>query len=325
MTCAVQLWRRAFAAFALAAFTGGFVIADEPRTPLRIGVIVPPEARFALGEGLREGLIDLGYVEGKTLSFDWRPAAAAPAELRASATELARGGANLIVAFSTPSARAALDATTLPLVFMAGDPIAAGLARSLAKPGGRATGISVQTADLTAKRLELLRGVAPSARRVVHIVTLANPNNALQVSAAQQAAKVLNLELLTLDTQHGVDAALAKLPALHADAVLVGSEVSILANRAKIARALAQAKLPAIFPSTQFHEAGVLMSFGPNVKRAARTLAGYVDKIYKGADPANLPIEQVSRYELVINQGIARSLGLALPKDLLLRADEVIK
>ena len=186
--------------------------ADQPTTLRRIGVLLPPEAQFPLGEGLRDGLRDLGYVEGKTVSFDWRPPGKSEVEMRAVANDFVRSRADLVVVFSTPAARAVLDATKLPVVFMAGDPVTAGLARSLAKSGGRATGVSVLAVDLTAKRLELLHLAAPRARRIAHLVNLANPNNQRQVEAAKQAAQTLGLETVTLDAQKGLDAALSRYP-----------------------------------------------------------------------------------------------------------------
>jgi putative ABC transport system substrate-binding protein len=301
--------------------------ADQPSGIPRIGVLLPPEAQFPLGDGLRESLRDLGYVEGKTISFEWRPQGGSDAELRAEASELARVRVDLVVVFTTPAARAVLDATRLPVVFMAGDPVTAGLVASLARPGGRATGVSVLTTDLSAKRLEFLRLAAPKAGRIAHLVTLANPNNQWQAEAAQQAGRKLGLQLVTLDVHKagGVDAALSQLPGSGAGAVLVGAEVLFLANRVQIAGALTKARLPAIFPSTEYHEAEVLMSYGPNLKRATRRVAAFVDSILKGASPADLPVEQISEYELVINLRVARALGLQLPQDLMLRANEVIR
>ena len=299
--------------------------ADQPMTLRRIGVLLPPEAQFPLGEGLRDGLRDLGYVEGKTVSFDWRPPGKSEVEMRAVANDFVRSRVDLVVAFTTPAARAVLDATKLPVVFMAGDPVASGLARSLAKPGGRATGVSVLTVDLTAKRLECLHLAAPRARRIAHLVNLANPNNQRQVDAAKQAAQTLGLQIVTLDVQKGLDAAPKQIPVTGAGAVLVGAERFFLANRTHIAGALLTMKLPAIFPATEYHEAGILMSYGPNLKQATRRVAAYADKILRGAAPGDLPVEQISRYELVINPRMAQTLGLQLPQDLLLRADAVIR
>lgn len=299
--------------------------ADQPTALRRIGVLLPPEAQFPLGEGLRDGLRDLGYVEGKTVSFDWRPPGKSEAEMRAVAKDFVRTRVDLVVAFTTPAARAVLDATKLPVVFMAGDPVVAGLARSLAKPGGRATGVSVLSVDLTAKRLEILHLAAPQARRIAHLVNLANPNNERQMDAAKEAAGTLGLQIVTLDVQKGLDAALKQIPATGAGAVLVGAELFFLVNRANIAGALLNMKLPAIFPATEYHDAGILMSYGPNLKQATRRVAAYADKILRGAEPRDLPVEQVSQYELVINQRMARTLGLQLSQDLLLRADEVMR
>ena len=143
------------------------VHADSPQTVPRIGVLIPQMADAPLGDGLREGLRELGYIEGKTIVLESRPPGSSPEALRSIAADLARSKVRLIVVLSTPAARAALDATTLPVVFLAGDPVAAGLATSLARPGGNATGVSLLTSELTAKRLELLRLSAPRARRFI--------------------------------------------------------------------------------------------------------------------------------------------------------------
>lgn len=301
--------------------------ADQPAGAGRIGVLAPPQTRLPLGQGLREGLRELGYAEGSTISFEWRSPGESDTELRAAANAFARARVDLVVTLTTPATHAVLEATTVPVVFVTGDPVAAGLVASLARPGGRATGVSVLTTELSAKRLEFLRLAAPKARRIAHLANLANPNNAWQVESALRAGQALGVQVVTVDVHKagGVDAALAQLPGTGASAVLVASEVIFLANRAKIARALLETKLPAIFPSTQYHDQDVLVSYGPNLEQAMRRVAVFVDKILKGASPADLPIEQVSEYELVINVRVARSIGLQLQQDLLLRATEVIR
>jgi len=303
------------------------VHADSPQTVPRIGVLIPQMADAPLGDGLREGLRDLGYIEGKTIVLESRPPGSSPEALRSIAADLARSKVRLIVVFSTPAARAALDATTLPVVFLAGDPVAAGLATSLARPGGNATGVSLLTSELTAKRLELLRLSAPRARHFILLTNSANPTTLRQLEGAQEGARTLGLELMVLDARNAteLDAALARIPQSGAGGVVVSAELLFLANRARIARALRETRLPAIFPATEYHDAGVFMSYGPSLKQAMRRVAVYVDKILKGAKPRDLPIEQVAKVELGIDLRVARAQSLEIPEELLLRADEVIR
>ena len=309
-----------------AALTCPLVHADSQAVP-RIGVLMPQLADAPLGDGLREGLRDLGYIDGKTIVLESRPPGATPEALRSIAAELARSKVDLLVVFSTPAARAALDATTLPVVFLAGDPVASGLAASLARPGGNATGVSLVTSELTAKRLELLRLSAPRARRFIILTNSANSTTALQLEGAREGARILGVQLMTLDARNAaeLDIALARIPQSGAGGVVVSAELLFLANRARIARALRETRLPAIFPATEYHDAGILMSYGPSLKSAMRRVAVYVDKILRGARPSDLPIEQVSKVELVIDLRVARAQGLEIPQNLLLRADEVIR
>ncbi|HTS53822.1 MAG TPA: ABC transporter substrate-binding protein [Burkholderiales bacterium] len=279
------------------------------------------------GEGLRDGLRELGYIEGKNIVLDSRATGATDEELRAAAIDLARSKADLILAGSTLATRAALEATTLPIVFLVGDPIASGFAVSLARPGGRATGVSMLTTELAGKRLELLRVVAQKAGRIVFMMNSANPTNAWQLKEAQEAARTLGVQLTSLDVQApgGIDAALSRLPRSRASGVVVAAEIVFLVNRVKISQAVRKAKLPAIFPATEYHDAGVLLTYGPNLKNVGHVLANYVDRVLKGSKPADLPIEQLSKFELVVDLREARQLGIEVPDTLLLRADKVIR
>ncbi len=163
--------------------------ADEPVRVPRVGVVMIPLTSSPLGEGLLDGLRELGYVDGRNIALDWRTTGATSEELRSVAIDLARAKADLILVGSTPAARAALEATTLPIVFLVGDPIASGFAASLARPGGRATGVSMLTTELAGKRLELLRVLAPKAGRIVSMMNSANPTNAWQLKEAEETAR----------------------------------------------------------------------------------------------------------------------------------------
>jgi len=300
--------------------------ADPPPTMVRIGALVPP-VLTSPEEGMRQGLKELGYIEGRNLTIERRLGETNDA-LQSGAAELVRSRVDVIVAFGTAAAHAALSATsTIPVVFISGDPVGTGLAGSLARPGSNGTGVSSLSSELMSKRLELLQKVAPRIRRVI---LLGNPSSPLHTGVlreTQNAARTLHLRIVTLDARNadGLDAALRGIQRDAADAFIVSSDVLFLGNREKIATAVAKAKLPAIFPWPDYHDAGVLMSYGANLREAGRQMAGYVDRILKGAKPGELPIEQMSKYELVIDLRVARATGLKVPQELLLSADAVIR
>ena len=235
---------------------------------------------------------------------------------------------DLIVALTTTAARAALSATaTIPVVFISGDPVATGLAASLAHPGRNATGVSTLSTELIPKRLELLQQVAPDVRRVI---LLGNPGNPLQVGVlkeARRAGEALRMQIVAVDARNAaeLDVALRGLQHRASDGFMVSSDVLFLGNRAKVAAAVARARLPGMFPWRDYHDVGVLISYGASSKEMGRQAAAYVDRILQGAKPADLPIAQSSKYDLVIDLRVARELGLKVPQEILLRADEVIK
>jgi putative ABC transport system substrate-binding protein len=302
-------------------------IADQPERVARIGVLNPQTASASMEDALRKGLAQLGYVEGKNLVVEWRRSAGTQDEIGALAADLGAGKVDLIIAMGSPAARAALDATMKPVVFLVGDPVASHFAASLGRPGGRGTGVSVVYSDLITKHLELLHELVPRARRIIVLTNLSNPGTPPAQEKLQQAARALGLQLVTLSAGNAaeMDAAVRAISRTAGDAVLVSGDLLALANRDKIARAVRKAKLPAMFPFKQYHEAGVLMSYGPNYDAAMAQIASYVDRFLKGAKPSDLPIEQVSKYELVVDVGIARELGIEVPQSILVRADEVIR
>lgn len=317
--------RMMHAAFAVALLAGN-AFADQPQRIPRIGVLMP--AVTSMEEGLRQGLHELGYIEGKNIIIDWRRSAGTDQELRSLAAELVRSKAEIIVAAGTAATRVAMETTTtLPVVFHVGDPVASGFAASLARPGGNGTGVSVISTPLTAKRLEFLHQLMPKAKRVVYLRNPSNPAASQLLEEVQKAARTLEVHVETLDARSipEIDAALNKLRRTVADACLVGGDLLYLAEQAKISRAIRENKLPAVFAYREFHEDGALMSYGPSLKATMHSLAKYVDKILKGSKPAELPIEQISRYQLIIDVRMAREMGITVPQDLLLRADEVIR
>ena len=314
-----------------AALLSDFAWADQPSIP-RIAVLLPGATTNRMDEeALRDGLRDLGYIDGKNIVIEQRRLLGTSAEtderLLSLAADLERSKADVIVVFSTPAARAALRATRLPVVFLAGDPVGTGLAASLARPGGRGTGVSMLMPEMVSKRVQLLQQVAPGIRRIVFLMNSYNPLNTRMLEEAQRAARILDLELVTLDARNAgeLDVALHAMPRSTADGLVVSPDLLFLTNKTKIAQAVRKTKLAAIFPYKAYHDDAVLMSYGGNVQEAARKLAACVDKILKGAKPAELPIEQMSSYELIIDLRVAHAMGIHVPQDLLLRADEVIR
>jgi len=302
--------------------------ADQPPKIARIGALLPPPANSPVVVGLRDGLRELGYIEGKNILVDWRQFAGTVDEARPHVADLIRSKVDLLVIYGTPASRAAVEATkTVPVVFVSGDPVSTGLAASLAKPGGNATGVSTLSPELIAKRLEFLCLLAPRARRITYLMNSSNPNWAAIYDGAQRAAKTLRVQLMKLDARNAaeVDVALREIRPSAGDAVLVTGDNLFVVKKADIAQAVRRAKLPAMFPWSEYHDSGVLMSYGPSIKEMMRHVAVYVDKILRGAQPTDLPIEQLSKYDLILDLREAHALGIDVPQALLVLADEVIR
>lgn len=300
-------------------------LAQQEAAVARIGVLNPQGASTSMEEALRQGLAQLGYVEGRSISIEWRRSADTTEKIRALATDLVNSRVDLIVALGSPATRVALTATSKPVVFLVADPVASGFASSVARPGGNGTGVSVISADLYPKRLELLHQIAPRARRIAYLMNSSNPIGAQSLEETQKAARVLGLQVVKLDARNS-DEVQTAIRAIHvgvADAILVSADLGLLAHRTEIAQAVRKAKLPAMFPFKQYHEAGVLISYGPDYDAAMRQVASYVSRVLKGARPSELPIEQASTYELVVNSRLAHELGIQIPQSIFERADEV--
>ena len=281
-----------------------------------------------LEEELRRSLLDLGYIDGKTVTIDWHKADGTDDELRSIAEDLVRSKVELIVTWGIPATRAALDTTqTVPIVFCAADPVTMGMIVSLAKPGGNATGVALLVPELTAKRLELIRQLVPRAHRIAYLRNPSNPISARQFAEARSAAQTLGVALVAVDARdtREVYMALQALPQKRFDALIVSGERLFREERRRIARVVRGAKLPTIFPWREGVQEGAVMSYAWSPKDVAGRIATYVDRIRKGAKPGDLPVEQVSEYQLVVNLSIARELGIDVPRSLLLRADEVIR
>ncbi len=300
----------------------------QKRVP-RIGFLGRTPPNLSAEEELRQGLRELGYVEGKDIVIEWRHTLGYEDVLRPLAAELVQMKVDVIVTFGTPAARAALEATkTIPVVFTAvGNPVGTDLTTSLAKPSANGTGVSLLGAETGTKRFDFLHQLSPRIHRVAHLTSLANPASASTLQSMQAAAQSVGIRLETYNARNTreIESALHTIPWKSTDGVLVGGDAIFLAEGAKIAKAVRAAKVPAVFPWREFHEYGVLMSYGPDWRDVLHRGAYYVDKILKGAKPSDLPIEQVSKMELIIDLRVAREMGIKVPQELLFRADQVIQ
>jgi putative ABC transport system substrate-binding protein len=273
-------------------------------------------------------LRELGWIEGRTIAIDYRWADGRTGRLAEIAAEFARLKVDVIVTAGTPSTIAVKQATSVtPIVFaVAGDPVANGLVASLAKPGGNVTGFSTQQSDLTGKRLELLREMVPGLRRVAVLVNMGNPQNVLERDEVGATARTLGLEVFTLEIRRAEDIA----PAFEtlkgrAEALYIPPDPTVITHLIRINMLALGARLPTIHGSQEYVEAGGLMSYGPNFPDLYRRAGDLVDKILRGAKPADIPVEQPTKFDLVINLTTAKVIGLEVPPTLLARADEVIE
>jgi len=278
---------------------------------------------------LRRGLNEIGYVEGQNLAIENRYADGQYDRLPGMAADLIRRPVGLIVAAGPPAALAARTATTtVPIVFIVGlDPVAAGLVASFNRPGGNATGMTLITGPLGQKRLELLRELAPKTSVVSMLVNPVSPDAAPELRDVQAAAQAngLQLKIFNASTPTDLAGAFASLASERPDALLVGSDPFFVIRRHDIVAAATRLGVTTIYPFREFPEAGGLISYGTNIGRAYREAGVYAGRILKGDNPANLPVQQPTKFELVINLRTAKTLGLTIPATLLARADEVIE
>jgi putative ABC transport system substrate-binding protein len=304
--------------------------AQQPAIPV-IGFLnaTSPEGSTERLRGFHQGLKDTGYVEGDNITIIYRWAANQTDRLPEMAAELVRRQVAVIAATSNFPALAAKAATaTIPVVFsVAEDPVKLGLVASLARPGGNLTGINFFNAELTANRLELLRELVPGAARVALIVNPINPTAETTLRDAEPAGRAMGLQIQVLNasTSREIDAAFATFVRERPDALFVGIDPFLGIRRVQLVQLAAFHKVPATYASRQYAEVGGLMSYGSNNADAYRQAGAYVGRILKGAKPADLPVVQASKFELVINHQTARMLGLTVPANLLARADEVIE
>jgi putative ABC transport system substrate-binding protein len=279
-------------------------------------------------ESFKQGLRERGYVEGKNVAFEYRYAEGKQDLLPDLARELVREKVKIIVTTASISARAARQATkTIPIVMTTGDPLAMGLAASLAKPGGNVTGLTVMLSDLSGKRLEILKEAVPKMTRVAVLWSPREREAVTGYKETEQAARAFSLRLHSVEVQSGPDFehAFVQMEKARDGALAVILSPLATLNSQRIVQLALKHRLPGMYPTKQFVEEGGLMAYGPNIADLYRRAATYVDKILKGAKPADLPVEQPTKFELIINLKAAKQIGLTIPPNVLVRADRVIR
>ena len=302
----------------------------QPATLPRVAVVMAtsPPASSARIVAFQQGLRELGYTEGRNVVLDLHSWSSANRPLADLARELVQGNPTVIVAESNQAILALKGATlTVPIVMaVAGDPVGSGFVTSLARPGANITGLSNTAEQLSGKRLELLKEIVPKLTRVAVLRNPKNRTHILLLRETELAAQTLGLTLLVMDFRGEEDlaGAFGAMVRDHAQAVIVLPQPAGIIFRRPLAELTARHRLPAIFPSPEPVEVGGLMAYGPSHTALWRQAASYADRILKGARPAELPIEQPTRFELVLNLKAARALGLSIPQSMLLRADQVI-
>jgi putative tryptophan/tyrosine transport system substrate-binding protein len=306
------------------------VRAQQPARVARVGFFRQAGPHDKQFNAFRDGLRAAGYVEGKNVLIEQRYAAGVYERLNGLAAELVRSNVDIIVVDGTAAAKACKDATaTIPVVFaLAVDPVADGLVASFARPGGNLTGLTMTAGyGLAGKRVELLKDMVLDLSRVAVLNNPGNPPHVSYLTETRRAATALGLDLRAFDVRGpndlpGVFAAMAD---WHADGLVTLADGMFFTQRDRVVELTLKGKLPAVYPEAEFVAAGGLASYGPSLPDLFRRAASYVDKILKGAKPADLPIEQPSKFELVVNLKTAQTLGLTISREFQLRADEVIQ
>jgi putative ABC transport system substrate-binding protein len=320
---------------------GGAVVAwpvaaraqEATSTIRRVGFLLPGVARTTAVRGLleafREGLKEYGWVEGQNISVDYRFAEGKEDALPGIAAALVQSWLDVIVAEGTPAIQAAKNVTqTVPIVMaVSNDPVGSGLVASLNRPGGNITGLSVLSQELGGKRLQLLTEIIPGLARVAVLSNPSNPSNTLLLEQTKAAAQSLGVEIHVAEVQgpDRFESAFAAVAAAHAGALIVLGDGMLYSQQPRIVTFAAASHLPALFGEKEGAEAGGLIAYGPSIPAGFRRAAAYVDKILRGAKPADLPVEQPTKFELVVNLQTARAIGVTIPTSILLRADEVIE
>ena len=331
-----RLSRQAFAA-GLAVLVGSLgqfclpvtAYPQQPTSLRHVGVLQAGSWSEEMVRAFRQGLLDAGYSEGRDVAIEWRAANGNYDRLPQLAAELVQRKVDVIVVDATPSAQAAKRATsTIPIVMvLVSDPVGSGLVPSLAHPGGNVTGFSLMTAEVSVKRLELLKEAIPGLTRVA---VMWNPETAFHsavIESFKTVAPALSLKLrfVGVRTPEEIRPAFAAIARAHAQVLYVIDDAFMFAHRATLLKLASTVRIPIVYAAAEFAKEGGLMSYGANLEDSLRQSAGYVDKILKGAKPGDLPIEQPTKFELVVNLKTAKALGITIPQSILLRADEVIR
>jgi ABC-type uncharacterized transport system substrate-binding protein len=337
MTLVDSLWSvvgRSIFGLALCAMLFALCVSAEAQQPTkipRIGFLsnASLSVQLARTEALRQGLRELGYVEGKNIVIEYRAADAKPDRLPALAAELTRLKVDVIVTAGPSATRAAKKAIlTIPIVMTQdNDPVGNGFVASLARPGGNITGLATLASEISGKRLELLKEIVPKLSRVAVFGMSTIPGNTQALKETELAAGAFKVQLQYLDVldPKDIETAFRAASKGRADAVLALPGSVFLAHRMQVADLAVKNQLPVIYGQPEFLEAGGLMTYGVSIADLYRRAATYVDKILKGAKPADLPVEQPTKFELIINLKAARRIGLTIPPNVLARADKVIK
>jgi putative ABC transport system substrate-binding protein len=305
-----------------------FGVQAQPTSRLRrIGFLRSGRPPSSWVEALKQGLREIGYIEGTHFAVDLRFTEASGGTLRDLAAELVRLNVDVIVGSGTPATLAAKEVSgTVPIVFVTvNDPVGTGLVKELSRPGGNITGLTNQTPDLGMKRVQLLKEVIPQLARLAVLGNPTHPAYASQVKTIEAGVRVLGGQVEAIAVREPNDFEAAFKAARTAQALLQLDDVLLTTHRARLLELTAQHRLPAVYGFREFVDGGGLMSYGVNFPDMYRRAALYVDKILKGARPADLPVEQPTRFELVVNMKTAKALGLTVPPSLLLRADHVIE
>jgi len=303
--------------------------AQRPAKIPRIGIIGDWPEDSPSWEVFRQGLRDLGYVEGQNLAMEWRFTEGNLDRLAETATELVRLQMDIIVTTGTPATRAAMHATTtIPIIMVsAGDPLRAGLVASLARPGGNVTGSTILGPELSAKRLQLLKEILPTASRVAFLWNPLNPANVLHYEDVQAGARALGVTLHSAEVRHPseFESAFAAMRRERPDALIITADAMHQQHVGQILDFAAKSRLPVMSNVKENVVGGALVSYGASQSELFQRAALYVDKIVKGTKPGDLPVQQPTQFELIINLKTAQALGLTIPPILLFQADEVIR
>lgn len=295
-----------------------------------IGYLAQRSGPWPLDTAFLDGLRELGYAEGRhfRMEYRWGPTAA---ELPALAADLVRQRVDVIVSSGYPGNKAAKDATAanpIPVVMAtSGDAVQEGLVASLARPGGNITGLSVLNRELSRKRLELIRAAVPGLKRIGALFNGSNPAMPPQFDEVRTAAQGMGLQAVARDVSFpgGIEAAFADVARSGLGAMMILSDSSTIAHRAELSAAAVRHRVPTMFANRNYIQAGGMMSYGPNLADNFKRAAAYVDRILKGASPATMPVEQPTRFELVVNRGTTKTLGITLQQSLLVRVDDFVE